>query len=195
MLGWPSREMVGKQLGDVLSIEDEMKNKLSAEKHLIEQAITSGRKLITTINTPYYWLRHDGTRFPAAVTVTPIKSGDKNIGAIIIFRDFTKEKEVDKAKNEFVSLASHQLRTPLSIINWYGEMFATGDAGKLTKKQQKYIEEIYHANERMIELVSALLNVSRLDLGTFIFEPEEIDIATISQKALSELKNIIDTKN
>lgn len=194
MLGWSAKEMVGQKLGDAVAIEDEMQNKLSAEEHLIHQAISTGKKLITTINTPYYWLRRDRTRFPAAITVTPIKSDNKNIGAIIIFRDFTKEKEVDKAKNEFVSLASHQLRTPLSIINWYGEMFAAGDAGKLTKKQEKYIQEIYHANERMIELVSALLNVSRLDLGTFIFEPEDIDLTTISQKALSELKNIIETK-
>lgn len=194
MLGWTTKEMVGRHLGDTVSIQDEMGGKLSAEKQLIHQALTTGKKLITTINTPYYWLRRDGTRFPAAITVTPIRSGDETIGAIIIFRDFTKEKEVDKAKNEFVSLASHQLRTPLSIINWYSEMFSAGDAGKMTKKQEKYIYEIYHANERMIELVSALLNVSRLDLGTFIFEPEDINIVNIIQKSISEQKNTIEEK-
>lgn len=194
MLGWSSKEMVGKKLGDVVSIEDEDGKKLSAEEHLIQQAITTGKKLITTINTPYYWLRLDGSRFPAAITVTPLRSGREIIGAIIIFRDFTKEKQIDKAKNEFVSLTSHQLRTPLSIINWYSEMLGAGDAGKITKKQQEYIFEIHHANERMIELVSALLNVSRLDLGTFIFEPQDLDITTISKKALAELKNKIEEK-
>ncbi len=194
MLGWTPKEMIGNPLGKLIRIEDESGNKVFSEKQMIVQTLTEGKRFSTTINTPFYWLRKDGSRFPAAITATPIKSGNNIIGAIIVLRDFTKEKEIDTAKNEFVSLASHQLRTPLSIINWYSEMFASGDAGKMTKKQQKYIDEILHANERMIELVGALLNVSRIDLGTFMINSQNVNIISVADKALSELKNTINEK-
>jgi methyl-accepting chemotaxis protein len=111
-----------------------------------------------------------------------------------IERDITKEKQVDQAKTEFVSLASHQLRTPLSTINWYAEMLLAGDAGKITEDQKKYLQEIYHGNQRMVDLVNALLNVSRLELGTFVVEPEQIDILKITRSVLDELKPKVDEK-
>jgi signal transduction histidine kinase len=95
-----------------------------------------------------------------------------------------KANESDRAKNEFVSMVSHQLRTPLANVNWYTEMLLAGDAGKLNKNQHKYLEEVYSSNQRMVELVNALLNV---DLGSFAVEPELIDIREVSDSSLSEL--------
>jgi signal transduction histidine kinase len=109
--------------------------------------------------------------------------------------DVTKEKEVDQAKSEFVSLASHQLRTPLSAINWYAEMLMDGDAGKLNEEQEKYVKEIYIGSQRMVDLVNSLLNVSRLDLGTFIIEPTIVDIIEISKSVVAELGSKIIEKH
>lgn len=109
-------------------------------------------------------------------------------------RDITFEKEVDRVKSEFVSLASHQLRTPLAAINWFSEMLLDGDAGKLTKKQKEYVEEVHVGNRRMVELVNALLNTSRLDLGTFLIEPVPTDLAKMSQDVVKELQPMIKTK-
>ena len=110
------------------------------------------------------------------------------------FRDITKEKEIDKAKTEFVSLASHQLRTPLSTINWYTEMLLSGDVGKFNADQERYLQEIYRGNKRMVSLVNALLSVSRMDLGTFVFEPEPTDIVRLVQTVVDEQKFHIDRK-
>jgi two-component system sensor histidine kinase VicK len=116
-------------------------------------------------------------------------------------RDITKEKEIDKAKTEFVSLASHQLRTPLSTISWYTEMLLAGDVGKISPPQKKYLEEIYQGNQRMIELVNLLLNVSRIELGTFKAEPKPIYVITLFESILDEQKvkiankKLIITKN
>ncbi len=102
-----------------------------------------------------------------------------------------KANEAGRAKDEFVSMASHQLRTPLANVNWYTEMLLGGDAGELNKNQKKYLEEVYSSNQRMVELVNALLNV---DLGSFAVEPEPIDIREISDSAVSDFTPQIKNK-
>jgi len=139
--------------------------------------------------------RKGGEVYEAQISISPVLNRHGDISFFVgIERDITREKQVDKAKTEFVSLASHQLRTPLSAINWYTEMLLDGDAGKINKEQKQYLEEIYHGNQRMVELVNALLNVSRLELGTFMVEPEAVDIREIAAAAISEIMPQINTK-
>lgn len=121
--------------------------------------------------------------------MSPLKDRDgKIVGTSSISFDISKEKQIDRAKTEFVSLASHQLRTPLSSINWYAEMLLAGDAGKLNEEQKNFVNEIYKGNQRMVDLVNSLLNVSRLELGTFMVEPEPVNITESAQSVLDELK-------
>ncbi len=132
--------------------------------------------------------RKQGENFDALIVISPVISHDKQVDFFVcIERDITKEKQIDRAKTEFVSLASHQLRTPLSSINWYTEMLISGDAGKLTQSQKEFAGEIYKGSQRMIDLVNSLLNVSRLELGTFIVSPEPTSIASVCESVLDEL--------
>jgi len=114
------------------------------------------------------------------------RGADKNI---------TEQEQIDQAKTEFVSLASHQLRTPLTAISWYTEMVLSEDAGKLTPEQKKYLQEVYKGNKRMIDLVNSLLNVSRLELGTFMVEPEMADLREIADDMIKELEHRMKKKN
>jgi signal transduction histidine kinase len=82
----------------------------------------------------------------------------------------------------------------MSTINWYSEMLLSGDVGKLTLKQRKYSQEIYHASQRMVALVNALLNVSRLELGTFIVEPKLMNITKIAKNCLKDFSPQISKK-
>ncbi|MCP6719840.1 MAG: ATP-binding protein [Patescibacteria group bacterium] len=108
-------------------------------------------------------------------------------GHLIWIRDITEEKELDRAKTEFVAIASHQLRTPLSTINWYTEMLLSGDRGKITKDQETYLKEIYHGSKRMVDLINSLLNVSRIELGTFSVEPKSVKLIEIADSVIGEL--------
>lgn len=108
--------------------------------------------------------------------------------------DITEEHEIDQAKSEFVSLASHQLRTPLSSINWYSELLLGGDTGKLNKQQYEYISEVDRANTRMVDLINSLLNVSRLELGTFVLEAEDLNLKDCSEQIIKEIKIKSDEK-
>ncbi len=136
--------------------------------------------------------RKSGDFYTAIVSISPVfNSNGDIIYFVAIERDITKEKEVDKAKTEFVSLASHQLRTPLSAINWYTEMLLAEDAGAINEEQKKYLEEVATGNKRMVNLVDDLLNVSRLDMGTFIIESKPINLKDLINSVLDESKSQI----
>jgi signal transduction histidine kinase len=137
----------------------------------------------------------DGKKVAIFAASSPVLDEEGNLlSAIVVFQDKTREYEVDKAKTEFVSLASHQLRTPLSAINWYTEMLLSGDAGELNEEQKKYVKEVATGSERMVDLVNSLLNVSRLELGTFMVEPVKTNVVQLARSVLDELKPTIDDK-
>ena len=76
-----------------------------------------------------------------------------------------KLRELDETKDEFISMASHQLRTPLTSVKGYMSMVLEGDAGKLTKQQQTLLDQAFVSSQRMVYLIADLLNVSRLKPG------------------------------
>lgn len=192
ILGWSFAEVQGKKWPKVLQAIDEDGKEIRAQKRLITQVLKTGKTMRSSLSEDqFFYVKKDKTSIPVAISVTPILDEKEIVGAIEVFRDISKEKEIDKAKTELVSLASHQLRSPLSTISWYVEMLLAGDAGKLKEEQKKYLEEIYAGNRRMVNLVNALLNVSRIDLGTFSIEPVPTDIIALSKDIVRGLESKI----
>jgi len=140
-------------------------------------------------------LRADGTAFEAEVSLFPVRERGNVVFFTSLEQDITKRKDVDRAKTEFVSLASHQLRTPLTAIRWYSEMLLKEQGHSFSDFEKKYIKEIYDANHRMIELISALLNVSRIDLGSFIINPEPTNLVALMESVIKEMEPHIVSKH
>lgn len=123
--------------------------------------------------------RKNGEHFFSTINIYPLM--DK--GGVIQYyvatqRDITEQKEVDQMKTDFVTIVSHQMLTPLSSMRWNLEMLLAGDIGKLSAKQKEVVKSTEEANARMIKLISTLLNISRIESGRLIVEPEEIDLVT-----------------
>ncbi len=184
MLGGDKEEMTGKLYNKVIRCVNERGQEIPQNDRPLYQALTEGKR--TFIST-YYYFRKDGNRFPVAITASPLITHKKIAGAIMVFRDITLEKNIDRAKSEFVSLASHEMRTPLSYISWYAEKLLSGDAGKITVGQRKFLEEIYAGNRRMVNLVNDLLSISRIELGTFVIDPKPLDLRATIQSILDEV--------
>ncbi|MFH1522708.1 MAG: ATP-binding protein [Patescibacteria group bacterium] len=116
------------------------------------------------------------------------KKGNQ-MGAIQSFHDITREKALATMKNEFISIAAHQLRTPISVIKWVLSMALKGDFGHLTKDLEKYLERANITNEQMIALVNDLLNISRIEEGRFGYEFKFEDIEKIIIQVIKEFKD------
>ena len=108
----------------------------------------------------------NATPIPVSIKATPIKDNkDKIIGCVVIFKDVGEERKLDRTKSEFISVASHSLRTPISGVKWLAELLLEEKIGKLNKKQKHYLKKIQEANENSIELVNSLLIISRIESG------------------------------
>ncbi len=132
--------------------------------------------------------RKSGEKYIAEAQVSPILDKQGNVLFFVgIERDITKAKEIDRMKTEFISLASHQLRTPLSAMKWFLEMLLHGDAGPLSIEQTEFINNVEQSNNRMIELVNSLLNVSRIESGRIIIEPSPTNLKQIVDEVQNEI--------
>ena len=137
-----------------------------------------------------------GRKIPVADSAAPVHNqAGQIIGGVVIFRDVTKERAIDEAKNEFVSLASHQLRTPLTPIKLFSEMLLNEEVGPLTIKQREYLEQMAHSTERMIFLINDLLNVSRLETGRLKVEPQPIKLQPFIQDIIQEVQQWAEAHN
>ncbi len=192
LTGFSAKEVINKPYLHKIRFVGENDDK--ANDKFIKQVLDK-KQLITTTRDLYLWRRH-GDKFPIAASASPLKTKDgRVIGCIIVFRDITEEKAIDKTKTEFVSLASHQLKTPLSAVNWYTEMLMDQDVGPINDRQKSFLKEILDGNQRMVKLVNSLLNVSRIDMGTLSIVPEPVDLIAMTESMITELQFGIKSKN
>lgn len=99
---------------------------------------------------------------------------------------------LDIAKDEFVSMASHQLRTPLTSIKGYISMVLEGDAGRISKMQRQLLREAFTSSERMVRLINEFLNISRVQTGRFLIERRKLDLAKITKQEVRALQTTAD---
>lgn len=100
----------------------------------------------------------------------------------------TQLQRLDEAKDEFISMASHQLRTPLTSIKGYLSMLIEGDVGEVNKEQKQMLNEAFVSSERMVRLIGDFLNVSRLQTGKFVIDKHPVDLALLVQRELDGLQ-------
>lgn len=149
----------------------------------------------TPIAARLHYRAKNGDVIPVSLNVAPILDKSQVQGTIQIFHGISDELEFDQLQSEFISLASHQLRTPLTAISTYGHMILSGFKGPLNEGQTEFMSTILASADRMSNLINTLLNVSRLssgDIGTTI---SEVNVTRIISKTKQELWPLAKTKS
>ncbi len=182
LLGFNERELLGEWYPGAIVAEDEDGQPIPNIERPMTKVFLSGE----TVNAKVYFRRKDNTRIAVQLNVSPLLLDGVPIGAIEVFRDITKDLELEKAKDEFISLASHQLRTPATGVKQYLGMILEGYAGKITQQQITMLKRAYDSNERQINIVNDLLRVARVDAGKVRIRKESIDIIQLTKDIVDE---------
>lgn len=128
------------------------------------------------------------------VSALSISSSADILGRLIVLHDITREKEIESMKTEFVSIAAHQLRTPLTTIKWSLHLLMKESQGPITASQRELLERTNQHNERMIGLVNYLLDVTRLEQGRFIIKSSAVDFLKLVDKVILSRAEAISQK-
>ena len=191
-LRYPPAEAQGKKLDNIFRVFDALDNPFDIKKH-INQVLTTGNVVKFGIKDNLFCKDKKGRTFPVALVFSPFL-GDGITGSVIIFRDITEEKALDLAKTDFISIASHQLRTPLTVVRWYAEILDSTDVGKLNKEQKEFVDLIYKGSLKLNDIINMLLLLARVETGKMEAKISEVNPTGIISDILGELKPFIAEK-
>lgn len=119
----------------------------------------------------------------------------KLLGFLKVIRDRSREVELLKVKTEFISVAAHQLRTPITQIKWAAETFVKGDLGKLSGEQEPIIKQVSKTADKLIEMVDDFLNLAKIEEGKFGYEFEKSDLISLIQEVLEYFESLAKERN
>lgn len=134
-------------------------------------------------------IQEDGEHVIVQATALQVtdSTGD-NVGSLVILRNITKERDLDQMKSDFISVAAHQLRTPLATLKWLFKMLLDGDGGPLNQRQQDLLGKGYARNDEVIEIVNNLLDVSEIEDGRFPYKFTECSLLELVQSVVEDAK-------
>lgn len=179
MFGYTSKDLAKGMHSDLVTPSGSS----SVTKHIYTTLKQRGE--VEPVNKQY--VRKDGSIMPALVgAVVMPGSEDKFISFILDVSEQTHLRELNKAKDEFISIASHQLRTPATGVKQYLGMLLEGFAGDLSDKQNELLAIAYASNERQLVIVNDLLRVAQADAKEIRLTKESIDLVSLLRDVLNE---------
>ncbi len=197
--------LVNKELENLLGLElDDVLGKfiynILPDIHLNKELVKRDNEEAFNINANYryasffnYKSKDQKKNMILENTSNPIILNDDILGSVFILRDTTQERATERAQKEFVSLASHQLRTPITSIKWNSEIILSNS--EIAEEVKLAASDIYKEGTRMEKLVNSLLNLSRIDLGKIKFNTQEIYLDKYIKDLSRTLQSEMNLKN
>ncbi|MGH9476207.1 MAG: sensor histidine kinase [Terriglobales bacterium] len=187
LTGESSAGVLHRPYAAVIQLSEEHPGQPPVRPDPVRHAMSQGRTF--RFLRDLYLVRRDGTRLPITFSAAPVRDEQGGVqGCIVVFSDASHEREVDRMKNEFISIASHQLRTPMSGVKGVLALLIEEVLGPLNSEQKVYLHRAYDSNERLIALVNDLLNISRLEQGSLLLRTEDVDLGELLRTLTAEFQ-------
>jgi PAS domain S-box-containing protein len=184
LLGYKREDISGEDFREFLT---PLKNNKGDNIDITKEILI--KKEPVSILNGFQLISKGGMLIEVSITASPIKDQNEVVfGMIVVAHDMTKERELEKAKDNFLSIAAHQLRTPLGSVRWNLEMLLNDDIEKIGGATKEVLHQIEESNRRMIDLTNNLLDVSRIDQGRVADEPANIEIIKIIKDSFKEVE-------
>lgn len=184
--GWLAEEAVGLDYRSVLVMADERGEKKPEENHPFTQALNSGKTV--RLNSAWIASKND-KRIPISLIVSPVldATGAPSGTVVGVFRDITSQQEEEKQRSEFISTASHEMRTPLTAIEGYLALALNEKISKLDENARKYVEKASKATKDLSVLFADLLTSSKAEDGRLVSYPTVVEMG-------EAVENIVETE-
>jgi signal transduction histidine kinase len=132
--------------------------------------------------------RQDGTKFPVEYVISPIRERDRIAGAVVLFKDITERQLVERMKDEFVSIVSHELRTPLTSIRTTLGLLSSGWLKSYPAKSQRMLEIAFSNTNRLVRLISDILDIERIKFGKVMMEKKLCNVAELMIQSVDAMR-------
>ncbi|MBN2137466.1 MAG: PAS domain S-box protein [Sedimentisphaerales bacterium] len=191
LAGWEFEYVQDRKLDDIFRIADERTR---------ERIVSPVDKVLKSIKTELgpdseVLLAMDGSERPISTKAAPIIGADGAItGIVIVFRDVSREREIERLKQDFISSVSHELRTPLTSIKAYTETILN-DPNMDEDTRKRFLEIIDEESNRLATLIEGLLEISRIESGTIQILREPMDVDVLAEQVVTALRPLADKKH
>lgn len=194
MLGWKKQDAIGLDYRSIIKLIDDKGAAVSDELTPIRQVLLVN-KPITDNNLGLS--TKSGKTIRLSLLVSPVAAGDQQAasGAIIVFRDITKEKEQERQRGEFISTASHEMRTPVAAIEGYLALAMNPQTAVIDDKAKAYLQKAYESTQHLGRLFQDLLTVSKAEDGRLMPKPTVIDVTSFTREIIEGLEPKAKNKN
>jgi PAS domain S-box-containing protein len=192
LLGWPADEALQLQWQNVIKlmnekgeVYDETENPLS-KIATAESTIRDNQAVLVSRNNK---------QFPINLSLTPLRGADKqSYGAVAVFRDVTQERQQEKQRSEFISTASHEMRTPVAAIEGYLSLAMNAKVSTIDTRARGYLEKAHASTEHLGQLFQDLLNSAKAEDGRLSSHPVVVEIGAWLEQLSSDLRFVAEKK-
>jgi PAS domain S-box-containing protein len=185
MLGYEVEQLIGQWMHTLLNHSQPDWIPYLLSESPIYQTLRDGT--VQNRTGDLFW-RQDGSVFPVDYVSSPIREQDKIVGAVVVFKDITERQLVEQMKDEFISVVSHELRTPLtSILSTLG-LLSSGWLKSYPDKSQRMLEIAVSNTNRLVRLISDILDVERIKFGKMTMEPQHCNAADLMLQSVDAMR-------
>ncbi len=190
LLGYAEAELIGTPAEEVLRLQTH-KAQRAPDTHPVALCLKTGQPYRSNATMRLSLLKKDQSLLPVILAVTPLTLDGGVSGAIVLFQDVTEDRQIDYMKSEFITLASHQLRTPLSAVRWNLELF-NAEGISLTDDQRAFLMEIDASSKRMAAVLDELLHAARLEEENYAASRQDVAVLPLVRGAADAFASAAD---